>query len=191
MKNLGVFGGTFDPPHLGHLILAQSAYENLNLDKVLFIPAGKQPHKQNVAITAKEHRLEMLKLAIDKDSRFEISQIELNNNDLSYTYKTLRRMKELHLGNKLYFLIGGDNISEIETWMKPDEIFELANVASAGRPEFKQTGRYKDQVIMFDMPQIEISSTMIRKMAKKGLSIKYLVPEKVEHYIIENGLYIS
>lgn len=189
MANLGVFGGTFDPPHIGHLILAQSAYKRLHLDKLIFIPAGKQPHKQNQKITYSNNRLEMLKLAIEDDNRFSISDIELQDDGVSFSYKTLIRLNKIYPESQLFFIIGGDNISDIQTWMKPEEIFKLAKVAAAMRPDYKLSGEYKDNVILFDMPQIEISSTKIREMVKQKQSIKYLVPERVESYILKNKLY--
>ncbi len=190
MANLGVFGGTFDPPHIGHLILAQSACEQLNLDKIIIIPAGKQPHKSNLNISSGKARLEMLELAIAGDDRFEISDIELGSDDISYTYKTISRLRELYPENELYFLIGGDNISDIETWMKPEEIFGKAVVAAAMRPEYEPSGKFKNDIRLFNMPPIGLSSTEIRDMVKNKRSIKYLVPEKVENYIRKNKLYI-
>jgi len=190
MSNLGVFGGTFDPPHIGHLILAQSAYEKLNLEKVIFIPAGKQPHKQNRNTSPGDIRLEMLKLALSGDDRFEISDIEIRSDDVSYSYKTIARLHDIDPESKLYFIIGGDNISDIETWMKPEEIFRHATVAAAMRPEYKLSGKYKDDVTLFEMPQVGVSSSEIRNMIRGGRSIKYLVCEKVENYIMKNKLYI-
>ena len=190
MAGLGIFGGTFDPPHLGHLILAQCAYEKLKLDKVIFIPAGIQPHKQDKKITSASDRLAMLRLAVCNDPKFEISTLEIDSSDVSYSYKTVQQLRVIYPENELYFLIGGDNISDIDTWMKPEEIFKIAKVAAAKRPDTKTGGRFEKEIMIFDMPQIGISSTDIREMVKTGQAIKYLVPDSVENYIMKNKLYI-
>jgi nicotinate-nucleotide adenylyltransferase len=190
MSKLGLLGGTFDPPHIGHLILAQAAYDNLNLQKVLFIPASRQPHKQHKLISSKEIRRAMLQLALDGDIRFEVSDIELAKSGLSYTYETLGILKLLYPDDRLVLIIGGDNIADIETWKKPEVIFELAEVAAAIRPDCRQSGKFRDRMTMFKMPQIEISSTQIRELVRNQKPIKYLVPEKVENYIHARRLYL-
>lgn len=190
MRNLGVFGGTFDPPHIGHLVLAQCAYEELRLDKLLFIPAARQPHKADKPISSPEARLEMLRLAIGDDERFEVSDIEINREALSYTYLSLKNLKELYPECELYFIMGGDNIADIETWKNPEEIFNIARVAAALRPEYELSGQFKDGIQIIRMPQIDVSSTMIRELVGEGRSIKYLVPGPVETYIRHNRLYI-
>lgn len=190
MNNLGVFGGTFDPPHIGHLILARYAYVELNLNKILFVPARNQPHKKEKNIASPEARLEMLKLAIRDDNRFEVSSMEIERKGLSYTYQTLKGLKKLYPESELYFIIGGDNIVDIETWKNPEEIFNLATVAAAMRPEYVLKGKYKNRIKIFNMPQIDISSTMIRNMIRGGQTVKHLVPSSVEKYIKHNRLYL-
>lgn len=190
ITRLGILGGTFDPPHIGHLILAQSALENLRLDKVLFIPAAVQPHKQKREVSTPRVRLHLLKLALEDDDRFDISDVEIKRSGLSYTIDTLCNLQTLYPGVKLFFIIGGDNISDIVTWKDPDSIFAIARVAAALRPDSQPEGPFKDRVKLFDMPQIEISSSEIRKLARQGKSIKYLVPVKVEKYIRENRMYL-
>jgi nicotinate-nucleotide adenylyltransferase len=189
MSRLGILGGTFDPSHNGHLVLAQSALEFLKLDKVIFVPTAKHPHKQHLKITDPKSRLDMLKLALDINARFEISEIEINRAGLSYTCDTLREFKKLFTDAVLYLIIGGDNISDIETWKYPEGIFSLAEVAAAMRPLSSPAGKYKDRIKIIDMPPIDISSTMIREYVKQGKSIKGLVPASVENYIKKNGLY--
>ena len=190
MSKLGLLGGTFDPPHIGHLILAQAAYENLDLEKVIFIPAKNQPHKQYKIISPPEIRREMLVLALGDDARFEISDIELSKPGLSYTYETLGLMQELYPDDELCLIIGGDNIADIETWKNPEKIFNLVTVAAAMRPDCKKAGKFKDRMKIFAMPQVDISSTMIRELVKNNKPIKYLVPEKVENYIHTKRLYL-
>ncbi|OQX92660.1 MAG: hypothetical protein B6D58_01925 [candidate division Zixibacteria bacterium 4484_95] len=189
MTRLGILGGTFDPPHIGHLILAQNAFENFKLDKVLFVPAAIQPHKQKRKVSPPEVRLRLLQLALEGDDRFDISDIELKRSGPSYTIDSLRSLQKLYKGIKLYFIIGGDNISDIATWKDPDKIFEIADVVAVLRPDSQFEGPFKDRITLFNMPQIEISSSEIRKLVGQGKSVKYLVPDKVEKYIRENRIY--
>lgn len=190
MTKLGVLGGTFDPPHIGHLILAQSALEHFQLDKILFIPAAKQPHKQNRDTVSVELRSKMLQLAIEKDNRFEISDIESKRSGLSYTCDTLTKLKTIYPEAKLYLIIGGDNISDIETWKNPEKIFSIAKVIAAKRPDSHPESVYSNRIALFDMPQVDISSTMIRRLVKKDKTISYLVPTDVEKYINQHQLYL-
>jgi len=189
ITKLGILGGTFDPPHIGHLILAQSAIEKFQLDKILFMPAARQPHKQNQEVTSAEIRLRLLKLAVKGNSRFEISDIEIKRSGVSYTCDTLKELSNIYLKARLYLIIGGDNINDIETWKNPEQIFSMAQVIAATRPDSKPECLYMDRIDIFNMPQVDISSTMIRKLVKHGKSIKYLVPDDIEKYIIENNLY--
>jgi nicotinate-nucleotide adenylyltransferase len=188
---IGVLGGTFDPPHIGHLILAQSAYEELRLDKVVFVPAAIQPHKMNKISSPAEIRYRMLQLAIAEDSRFQISDIEISRPGISYTIDTLTKLRQIYVDARLYLLIGADNIADIATWKDPEKIFTLCEVAAALRPEFVPSGPYADHVLVFDMPAVQVSSTLIRKKVQEGLSIKYLVPPGVEEYVRQNRLYIG
>jgi len=190
MTKLGILGGTFDPPHVGHLILAQSALEKFQLDKILFMPAARQPHKQNKEVTSAEIRLALLKLAIKNNSRFEISEIEIKRPGLSYTCDTLKELSNIYARSQFYLIVGGDNITDIETWKHPEQIFSMAKVIAATRPNSKPGGFHIDKIDIFDSPQIDISSTMIRKLVKNGRSIKYLVPDEIEKYIIDNNLYV-
>lgn len=188
-KTFGILGGTFDPPHIGHLILAQSALESLRLDQVIFIPTSIQPHKMNKVGTAGNIRLEMLELAIRGDSRFSISDIELTREGISYTVDTLTLLHKRYPDDNLYLLIGSDNVVDIAAWKGPEQIFSLCKVAAARRPDFAPGGPYVNRVRYFDMPSIQLSSTAIRNKVKEGKSIKYLVPASVEEYILTNGLY--
>lgn len=190
MSKLGLLGGTFDPPHIGHLILAQAAYDELKLDRVIFIPAAKQPHKQRKMISSPEVRLEMLMLALKGDGRFELSDIELTRPGFSYTYETITALKKVYAQSELFLIIGGDNIAEIETWEKPEAIFDMVKVAAALRPQCQQSGRFKDRITIFDMPQVDISSTLIRNFVKHRRPIKYLVSANVESYIRSKKLYL-
>ena len=190
ITKLGVLGGTFDPPHIGHLLLAQTAFENYNLDKILFIPAARLPHKHQKAVAPVKTRLEMLRLALDEDNRFEISDIEIKRPGLSYTSDTLEKLQALYPKAKFYLIIGGDNISDMQTWKNPENIFALARGVASLRPNSRPDGVYRDRVEIFNMPQVDISSTMIRQFVKRGKSVKYMVTDKVEQFIRRHGLYL-
>ena len=189
MSRLGILGGTFDPPHIGHLILAQYAHEAFYLGKVIFIPAAIQPHKTGKPVTSATARFEMLKLAVENNPGFTVSDIEQRRGGLSYTCDTLRRLKGLYPGDELYLILGGDNIADITTWKNPDEIFTLAKVVAAKRPEFDNTGVYSGRIQVFEMPLIGISSTLIRHRIMQGKTVSYLVPAAVEQYINRHRLY--
>ena len=169
---------------------AQSAIEGFHLDEILFVPASRQPHKQNQKITLVQTRLKLLNLALDDDRRFEISDIELKRSGLSYTCDTLAELKSIYPESLLYLIIGGDNIKDIETWKNPESIFSIVKVVAASRPGFSTESKYIDRIDIFDMPQIGISSSMIRQKISQGKSVRYLVSDKVEKYITENKLYI-
>jgi nicotinate-nucleotide adenylyltransferase len=188
-KTYGILGGTFDPPHIGHLILAQSAFESFRLDRVIFIPASIQPHKIKKTHTPGALRRKMLELAIGDDSRFAVSDIELNREGVSYTVDTLNLLRAEYPDDNFYLLLGSDNVSDIAAWKNPEQIFALCQVAAAHRPDFTPSGPYADCVIYFEMPGIQLSSSVIRNRVREGKSIKYLVPRPVEDYIIANGLY--
>ena len=190
MTKLGLLGGVFDPPHIGHLILAQTALETFKLDKILFIPSSQQPHKRYKDVSPIETRVELLKLAIFNDNRFEISDIEIKRPGLSYTSDTLIELQALYPKIRFYFIIGGDNISDIQTWKDPENIFALAKVVAAIRPDSRSEGMYSDRIEIFNMPQIDISSSMVRQFVKQGRSVKYLVADKVEQYIKQQKLYL-
>jgi nicotinate-nucleotide adenylyltransferase len=190
MKKLGILGGTFDPPHLGHLILAQTAREEFELDKIIFIPAGKQPHKQGKPVTRPDLRYLMVSIAIAGNEPLEVSDIEIRRDGLSYMSDTIEELHRIHSESKLFLIIGGDNITDLETWRNPEAIFERAVVVAALRPPATASGRFKDKIRLFNMPRIDISSSMIRSLVKEGRSIKYYVPEGVEKLIREKRLYI-
>ncbi len=189
MPRIGILGGTFDPPHNGHLALAGAAISELDLSKVIFIPSRIPPHKPAEDISSEQDRLAMLKLAVDIDSRFEISEIELNRGGPSFTIDTLTHLKSENPGEELFFIIGSDNVSEMESWHKPNRILELVRVAAAVRPGYSIRGKFADKVESFDMPPLNISSTAVRARVKSGESISGLVPAPVEDYIRSKGLY--
>lgn len=188
-----LFGGTFDPPHFGHLILAQYAKEFLNAKKVIFIPCFKPPHKINYELTHWRHRLNMLVLATENNKDFEVSKYEIEKKDVSYTYRTVDWFYKKYNKNELYFLIGFDSLINLTTWEKWQQIIKKVIFLVGERIVDKKCKKLPEEIyermICFDSPIIEISSTEIRRRVKKSLPIKYFVPESVEKYIIKNKLY--
>ena len=199
--HIGIFGGSFDPVHYGHLLLAEACRDQSKLDRIIFLPAGTPPHKQNAQQTPADHRLAMLKLAIGGNDSFEISTMEIDRGGISYTVDTLQQIHQTHPQDKLYFLMGADSLAEMGSWRSPKEICELACpivVRRAGSPdpnievlsEIVDQQRLKTiQQCQVKMPVIELSSTGIRQAIANGQRIRYQTPRAVEVYIRENGLF--
>lgn len=190
MSNIGIFGGTFDPIHNGHLITAQSVKEIRNLEKIIFIPAFISPHKQDADPSRAKHRLNMLELAIEDIPFFECSDFEIKQHTISYTIDTLREFKKYY--DKIDLIIGYDNIFQFHTWKEPDEILKLANVVVLKRKSSHPldfVDKYVEAANFVQTRGIEISATDIRNRVHNGLPIYYLVPEKVLDYIFKNNLY--
>jgi nicotinate-nucleotide adenylyltransferase len=192
---IGIFGGTFNPPHYGHLIVAEFIREEVGLDKIIFIPCSIPPHKQNneylSQIASPEHRFEMVKLAIIGNKFFEVSDIEINRGGVSYTIDTVNYFVSNFPEEKFYLLIGADQFAEFHTWRKPDEIVQKVNLIVFNRPGFViPKTEFSKFATFITIPNIEISASTIRKRIRHGKSIKYLVPPAVEEYIFVNKLYI-
>lgn len=190
MSRVGIFGGTFDPIHNGHLITAQSVKEIRNLDKIIFIPAYISPHKQHAKASSPEHRLNMLRMAIDDIPFFECSDFEIKQHTISYTIDTLKEYKKYY--DEIDLIIGYDNIFQFHTWKDPDEIFKLANVVVLKRKSshpIEYVDKYVESAHFVETRGIEISATDIRNRVHADLPIYYLVPEKVLEYININKLY--
>lgn len=200
---LGVFGGTFDPIHWGHLILAEQCREQRRLDKVLFVPAGQPPHKLAGQITAGKLRREMVELAIAGNATFAVSDVELRRPGPSYTVETLRELRREYAGDELFLLIGSDSLSELPQWRDPAKVAELASLVVVTRPgapltdlrglegvlTAEQIGRVRENVV--EMPLVGISATDLRQRVFEGRSVRYLVPRAVEMFIETHGLYQS
>lgn len=190
MSKVGIFGGTFDPIHLGHLITAQSVREIRNLEKIIFIPAFISPHKSDVKTSSPEDRLNMIKLAIEGIPFFDYSDIEIKKGGVSYTIDTLKELKKIY--NEMEFIIGYDNIFSFHTWKEPDEIMKLAKIIVLKRksslpPQFED--KYYKQAVFVQTRGIEISATDLRERVRKGLPINFLVPSKVMEYIYQHKIY--
>lgn len=190
MSKVGIFGGTFDPIHHGHLITAQSVKETRELDKIIFMPAYISPHKQHAKASSAQHRLNMLKLALDDIPFFEYSDYEIKQHTISYTIDTLREFKNYY--EEIDLIIGYDNIFQFHTWKEPDEILKLANVVVLKRKSSHPLDfidKYVEAATFVQTRGIEISATDIRNRVHADLPIYYLVPEKVLNYIYQNKLY--
>ncbi len=188
-RGIGVLGGTFDPPHLGHLIVASEACVALNLERVLFIPAAVPPHKRSQNVTSAEQRLAMVQAAIRGDGRFEADDLELRREGPSYTVDTLRALRERFPAFELFFLIGADALREFHTWKEPDEVARLAHLvvfARGGEPA-EPYGSLPTRLLV--VPRIDISATEIRHRVRAGISVRYLVPDAVREIIEQEKLY--
>lgn len=200
---IGIFGGSFNPVHLGHLVAAQDALEHMGLNRVVFLPAAQPPHKHGAPLAASADRLEMLRLAIAGDLRFEVSDDEIGRGGISYTVDTLRRFRARLADASLYFIIGADSLLELHTWRDVETVLQLAEIVTVGRPGValehvnRETLRLPDPwparltVNLVAGHRIDISSTDIRNRVSKGQSIRYLVPEAVERYIHARKLYCA
>lgn len=197
---IGIMGGTFDPIHNGHLVLAEQIRTRFNLQKIYFIPVGNAPHKKNITKSTKYDRFNMTKLAIESNDKFEVSDIEIVKEEISYTIDTVKELKNMiNENDKLYFITGADAILLIDTWKDYKELFDLVTFIGATRPgisieELKDKinevkVKHGVDIEITNVPALAISSTDIRRRVESGESIRYLLPESVERYIHENGIY--
>lgn len=200
MKKYGIFGGSFNPIHYGHLMICEYIKEEMGLDKVIFIPTGNPPHK-DLGVSA-EDRYEMVRLAISPNPDFEISDIETTRVNLSYTVDTIRELKKIYKEEKLYFLIGLDSLFQLKTWKKIDDLSQEIEFVVALRPGYidkEEINREIDflrenfgtRINLIKTPLYEISSTDLRDRIHEGKSLRYLIPKKVLDYIEESGFYKS
>ena len=190
MRRVGLFGGTFDPPHLGHLVLAEWARVRLRLDRVVFMPAGTPPHKRGRRLTDAAHRLAMTRLAVRGNPAFVVSDFEARRAGPSFTVDTLRHLHGREPGARFYLLMGRDSLEDFPTWHRPAEIARLATLVVAARPgPGGAAGRARRRVVLLDNPPMAISSSALQARARAGRSLRYLVPDAVAAYIAWHGLY--
>ncbi|MFR6152031.1 MAG: nicotinate-nucleotide adenylyltransferase [Peptoniphilus sp.] len=198
MKKYGIFGGSFNPIHYGHLMICEYIKEEMGLDKVIFIPTGNPPHKE-LELSAKD-RYEMVRLAISPNPDFEISDIETTRVKKSYTVDTIRELKKIYKEEKLYFLIGLDSLFQLKTWMKIGDLSQEIEFVVALRPGYldkEEVNKEIDflrenfgtKINLIKTPLYEISSTDLRDRIREGKSLRYLIPKKVLDYIEESGFY--
>uniref|UniRef100_A0A832HZW1 Probable nicotinate-nucleotide adenylyltransferase n=1 Tax=Eiseniibacteriota bacterium TaxID=2212470 RepID=A0A832HZW1_UNCEI len=205
-RRIGLFGGTFDPPHVGHLALAECAREALALDRVVFMPAGAPPHKRGRALSPAAARLAMTRLAVRGNPAFEVSAWETRRPGPSFTVDTLRWLARRHPGARLWLVLGADSLDEFPTWHRPHEILGLASLAVGARPGARAGGRGaaraahaaprgarrgmpRGRVVWLGNPPLDLSSSAVRARARAGRSIRYLVPDAVARYAERHGLY--
>ncbi len=186
----GIFGGTYNPPHWGHLLVAEHIRESLSLDVVTFVPTSVPPHKYGNGLLAPEHRMEMVRCAIAENPGFELSDIEIRRGGVSYTVDTLTAFRDTHPSDSLHLLIGTDNLMEFNTWRSPETILQLAEVIVMTRPGFPETpSGDRDRFTFCNVPAVDISSTNIRRRIRDRKSVRYMMPQAVEEYIRLHELY--
>ncbi len=202
-KRIGVMGGTFDPIHTGHLLAAQEALEQFNLDEVVFVPAAASPFKQDEAVSDAEHRYLMAAIATAANPAFRVSRVEMERPAPSFTIDTMRLLKRAYgTRSEMYFIAGADTVLELGGWKEPEALLELCTLIAINRPGDrveairksltpKERKRFADhpRIVPMDMPGMEISSTDIRRRVREGKPLLYLVPDAVGAYILKNGLY--
>ena len=199
-KRYGIMGGTFDPIHTGHLVVADEVRTNFQLDKVIFMPTGDPPHKNQKTVSSGRNRYEMTLLATVTNPFFEISRLELDRKGITYTVDTIVDLKKKYGDTvELFFITGADSLLELHEWKDSEKILELCKIVAATRPGYDldhMEGRLKelnelhrDKINTISTPGLQISSTDIRRRVKNNMSIKYLLPESVEIYIRKYKLY--
>jgi nicotinate-nucleotide adenylyltransferase len=194
---IGLLGGTFNPPQIAHLVMAQEAHAQLGLDTVVLLPVAAPPHKPLVDDPGAEERLRMCELAVAGDERFAVSRLEVDRGGASYTVDTLREIHAASPGDDLTFIVGGDMAHSLPTWREPEAVLQLATLGVAEREGAARTDILErvrglagaDRIRFFDMPRIDVSSTAIRRRVRDGLPIRYLVPDAVASAIADEGWY--
>ncbi len=198
-QKIGIFGGTFNPIHIGHLIIAEAAREEYGLDKIIFVTASHPPHKSQVGIATNENRQKMVELAIADNPHFESSDVELQRQGPSYTVDTLRYFHEIFPDDtEFYFIVGTDTLLQLHTWKYIDELMELCSFLAALRPHYDEnlnevirelSEQYQGKIYCLHTPELEISATDLRERLQQGKSIRYLVPAAVEKWLREHNVY--
>ena len=187
VMRVGILGGTFDPIHIGHLIAASSVYEALNLDSVVFIPAGDPWQKRDRDLSTGQQRLEMVKLATENDARFEVSDVEIARSGPTYAVDTVREWKRLNPNDELFWIVGSDALSGIPSWHEWEAFVTEVTIVAVNR--VGQNDSVPFDFVSVDMPEVRISATELRDRFTNGLDTQYLVPKQVSQYISDQGLY--
>lgn len=192
--SVGIFGGSFDPPHIAHLIVAEVLREQFALDQIWWMPAYQPPHKRGEGQTPAQHRLAMTEAATQDHAAFRVSRHEVDRQGISYTVDTLRLLRARYPSTTFQLIIGGDSWADFDAWHRPDEIVQQVRLIVYPRPGFVDLmvpKRYEDRVSIAEAPLLEVSSTIIRQRRRADRSIRYLVPESVRTYIFDHGLYVG
>jgi len=188
-RKVGLLGGTFNPPHIGHLLMADQVKDQLNLEDIQFMPTAEPAHVNEKTTISSDYRVDMVDLAIEDNPDFSLNLTEVNRGGKSYTIDTIKELKESNPNIDYYFIIGGDMVEDLENWRSIDELVDLVQFVAVRRPNFKSETSYP--VIWVDVPQIAISSSEIREKVATKSSIKYLADDEVIDYINAKGLYIN
>jgi nicotinate-nucleotide adenylyltransferase len=198
VARIGLLGGTFNPPHVGHLICAQDAWAQLGLDRVLLVPVHTPPHKEAPADPGVEARVALCESAVGDDARLGVSRVEADVPGRSYTVDTLKRLHDARPGDQLTFIVGGDMAHSLPSWREPEAILSLADLGVAaregvGRDDILEAlsglSGAPERIRFFDMPRIDVSSSLVRRLVAAGRSIRYLVPDGVADFVEREGLY--
>lgn len=199
VKSLGIIGGTFDPPHYGHLLAAEWARCECNLEEVVFMPAARPPHKQAACLSESEDRLEMVKLAVEDNPAFRVSDLEMHREGKSYTVDTIDYLRNVNVDRDIYFIMGADSLLAINTWKDVSRLAGICKFIAISRPGYIMDRNDRavqnlpaeiiERTVFLEIPGTVISSTDIRERVRTGKSIKYLLPPAVEDYVYRNGLY--
>lgn len=199
IQKIGIMGGTFNPIHNGHLLIADYAREEYNLSQVLFLPTGHSPHKRSQQITPASQRCDMITLAIQYNPFFTLELMEVEEERISYTYITIPKLQEKYANAELYFILGADSLFDIESWKEPGKILASCNVLAAYREDARELDfmkqisylneKYHARIYPLHTPCFDVSSRDIRSRVSHNLSIRYLVPKEIENYIMEKRLY--
>ncbi|HEU5139049.1 MAG TPA: nicotinate-nucleotide adenylyltransferase [Bacillales bacterium] len=187
--DIAIFGGTFDPPHYGHLMIAEEVLCACSLDAVWFMPSPIPPHKTGKMITDSRHRIEMVRLAIADNEEFHLSLLEFERKGPSYTIDTIQHLVENHPDDRFYFLIGADMVEDLPNWHRADELVRLVTFIGVGRPGFSLKSEYADSIREVKIPEFEVSASFLRSRFRENGNTRYLLPDKVRKYIGEKGLY--
>lgn len=186
MKRIGLFGGTFDPLHIGHMIVAESVREAEKLDEVWFIPSHIPPHKEKASVSSSD-RFQMVRQSIETNDSFKVTDVELDREEPSYTLKTIRELKRQHPDVEFSFIIGGDMVESLHTWYKIDELIEEVSFIGVNRPGYSFDAPYELSEV--EIPLLAISSSEVRARLEQNRTVRYMVPEPVYSYIKRKGLY--
>lgn len=197
LERLGIIGGTFDPPHYGHLVLAENGRAQLDLDSVLFVPAAQPPHKPEKPMTETHHRIAMVQTAIADNAAFQLSRVDVDRPGPHFTVDMLGILRETYPRAGLFFLMGGDSLSEFLSWRDPGSIVDRAHLAVMQRPGWETDVEtledhlpgIRERLAWLDTPYLKISGTDLRRRVREGLPIRYLVPAAVREYVGEHNLY--
>lgn len=193
-RRIGIFGGSFNPPHLAHLLVAELISEQFHLDRVVWLTNFQSPLKNDEDVAPARHRLAMTRLAIEGNERFSVSDLEVRRGGISYTIDTIRTLQEAHPRVDFRLIVGSDSLADFDTWREPQEILDRVRLVIFRRPASEagtSIAGFEDRIDYADAPLFDVSATVIRSRIRAHKSIRYMVPESVRSYILEHGLYTS